>query len=57
MIDQLKRKYAKCETLLMRTMHVKLSYEKVIQDAIADKTIKDKLLTLIKEGSHQKDAA
>ena len=53
MINKLKRKYATCETLLMKTMQVKLSYEKVIQDAIADKAIKDKLLTLMNEGSHQ----
>ena len=57
LIDQLKKRYAKCESLLMRTMQVKLSYEKVLQDAIADVTMKDKLLLLIKKGSHQKDAA
>ena len=41
----------------MKTMQVKLSYEKIIQDAIADEAMKDRLLTLIQEGSHQKDAA
>ena len=46
-IGKLKKRYAKCESLLMATMQVKLSYEKVIQDAMSDQALKHKLLFLI----------
>ena len=41
----------------MKTVQVKLSYEKVIEDALADEAIKERLLALIQEGNHQEDAA
>ena len=36
----------------MNTMSVKLSYEKVIQDALADRSLRDKILELIQKGRH-----
>lgn len=41
----------------MHVTHVKLSYERVIQEALEDRTMRDNFLTLIRKGKHEEEAA
>ena len=49
-INDFRKKNSKQKQILMRTMNVKLCYEKVIQDALADKQLKYKIQALIQRG-------
>ena len=56
-INQGKKRAKMQEQILMQTMQVKLSYEKLIESALADEALKDKFLDLIQKGKHEEEAA